>query len=770
MPRVADLRLLPAALAAWGAAALAVGATEAGPVRTAALAAWGVCAGIALLLVLAARRGRAASALTAALLVAAGAALALTAVGASLDRRSPEPLVAATSSSRALDLELSVEGTPGAGHLDATIVAVVAPEGRIALNAPAVVIARGEDPRPIGSVLGLRARVARADPGERAAWLVLPEGEAETVSSPTGALATAEALRAGLRRATADLPDPGGGLLPGLAVGDTSRVAPALDADMKTVSLSHLTAVSGANCAVVVVLVFGLLRLAGAPRRLRIAGALVALVGFVILVTPEPSVLRAGVMAGVALVGLASGRPGRGIPLLAVSVIALVVVDPWLAREYGFVLSVLATGGLLLLAGPLADRLARWMPRPLALALAVPVAAQLACQPVLLLLDPALPAYGIPANMLAEPAAPVATVLGLAAVLVLPVLPPLGHALVALAWLPAQWIAGVAGFFAGLPGARGPWPTGGVGVALLVILTVLLLVALLAVGRARRAAAALVVLALGGYAASIAGVHLVTALGRPTDWQYAECDVGQGDATLVRSGGEVALVDTGPEPAALATCLDELGIGRIRLLVLTHYDLDHVGGTDAVLGRVDRALVGPPSDPGDARLADALRAGGARVDQVSRGERGVLGELGWQVVWPPPRGVEPGNTASVVLRIDPAGPCRAGCASALLLGDLGEEEQARLLASGELGSVDVVKVAHHGSADQAAALYERIGATVGLIGVGEGNRYGHPTERLLDLLTATSTAAYRTDLDGLVLVAPADGAGRLRVWTERAPP
>src|SRR4029453_18093473 len=130
--------------------------------------------------------------------------------------------------------------------------------------------------------------------------------------------------------------------------------------------------------------------------------------------------------------------------------------------------------------------------------------------------------------------------------------------------------------------------------------------------------------------------------------------VGQGDATVIRSGGAVALVDVGPEPEPLAACLDELGIDRIQLLVLTHYDLDHVGGVDAVLGRVDRALIGPASDAGDARIADALAAGGAEVDQVSTGERGMLGELSWEVVWPPPRGVEPGNPASVTLEVRPA--------------------------------------------------------------------------------------------------------------------
>jgi competence protein ComEC len=269
-----------------------------------------------------------------------------------------------------------------------------------------------------------------------------------------------------------------------------------------------------------------------------------------------------------------------------------------------------------------------------------------------------------------------------------------------------------------------------------------------------------------GYLGSVAGMRIAEVASRPDDWVYAVCDVGQGDAILVRSGDEVALIDTGPEPGPLTACLDDLSIGRIDLLVLTHFDLDHVGGVEAVLGRADHALVGPSSDSADDDIRDALTASGTRVEQVARGATGTLGVLDWSVVWPPPSGVEPGNAASVTLLITPSSGCSKGCVSSLMLGDLGEESQARLLGSGLVRPVGVVKVAHHGSADQSAALYELTAAAVGLIGVGADNDYGHPTPRLLAVLTATGTAAYRTDTDGLILVAPA-ADGTLEVWTRR---
>ena len=103
----------------------------------------------------------------------------------------------------------------------------------------------------------------------------------------------------------------------------------------------------------------------------------------------------------------------------------------------------------------------------------------------------------------------------------------------------------------------------------------------------------------------------------------------------------------------------------------------------------------------------------------------------------------------------------------VLLGDLGEEAQERLLRSSEVGRADLVKVAHHGSADQSTRLYREVGAAVGIIGVGPENGYGHPTDRLLELLGSFGTAAIRSDLSGTAVLT-ADGDGSFRLWSERA--
>ncbi|TFB53649.1 ComEC/Rec2 family competence protein [Cryobacterium tagatosivorans] len=529
---------------------------------------------------------------------------------------------------------------------------------------------------------------------------------------------------------------------------------------------------SGANCAVVIasiMLLGGALRL---RRGLRIGLSLAVLAGFVTLVTPEPSVLRAGVMASVVLLSIGIGRPGGGVPALALVVIVLLAADPWLSRNYGFALSVLATAGLLLLAGPLTRALSRWMPSGLAALVSIPLAAQLACQPVLVLLSPSLPLYGVPANLLAAPAAPLATVVGLLGCLLLPGVPWLAGAFLGAAWLPAAWIAAVARTTAALPGSRLPWLGGAVGLAGVVLLTLLFLFLILpraaAPGGWRRTAALAVLLgSLGAYSGSLVGTGVGRAAAFPDDWQIAACDIGQGDAVVVRDRDRYALVDVGPDPKPMAECLRTLGIDRIDLLVLTHYDLDHIGGIDAVLGRVDTALVGIPENDQDRRLHERLAEGGALVRQSARGDTGVLGGLRWEILWPV-RGspvMQVGNPGSVTIGFDGRG------IRSLFLGDLGEEAQDAMWRASKPAPLDVVKVAHHGSADQSARLYARLRATVGLIGVGADNGYGHPTDALLDILAGVGTTAFRTDLRGMVVVAPAaERGGALTVWTEKMPP
>lgn len=621
----------------------------------------------------------------------------------------------------------------------------------------------------VGATVRVAGTAQPANPGQRAVLSVQASRGLEVLRAPDGLLGATADLRRGLVDAVAGLPGRGAELVPGLAVGDTSIVGPELDAAMKASSLAHLTAVSGANCALVVGLAFGLAGLLGLPRAVRVAAGIGALVGFVVLVTPEPSVVRAGAMAAIAMLAVLLGRPAVGMSLLSLAVAVLLVLDPWLAGSLGFAMSVAATGSLLLAARPLARGLERWLPRALALALAVPLAAQLATGPLLVLIAPVVPVYGVLANLLAAPAAPVATIIGLAACLAAP-LPWLQDGLAAIAWLPASWIAATAGVVTSLPGDQLPWVGGPAGAVLLagVGVAIGLVVAVRPDASPRRRAAR--ILAAVGLAVVVGVVTGIGALGSvvgrftlPAQWSMLACDVGQGDAVLLRSGGAVALIDTGPDPAALEACLSRVGVGRIDLLVLSHFDLDHVAGVSAVAGRVGTVLYGPVGDAAARSVLDELAAGGARLTQAATGLRGSLGDARWSVLWPRPDNVAftIGNDTSLVLDVR-----GGGIPPTLLLGDLSASPQRAVAASGLLApGYAVVKVAHHGSADQSPELYAQLRPAVAIVPVGTGNRYGHPRAETLTVLGNVGARVARTDLDGVVALTW--GGGPVEVWRER---
>ncbi|MGA0566145.1 ComEC/Rec2 family competence protein [Rathayibacter sp. KR2-224] len=778
-----DLRLAVPAIAAWVGAAAAISLPNG---WWFAIALWTVAiaaAGTAVALRVAARHAAGRSGhptlpvVVAALCVAtAAAALVATAAASAMPARHPDVVAALAHHSVVLRAQVTSQGqassATGSGaagvRFSATVETVTAGAERHRVRMPVLVFSPQGTSVRIGQVVEVNGTVTMLPSSSETAALVYASARPRAVAAPPALLETADSVRAAFTARASQLPGDGGALLPGLAIGDVHGLPESLSDDMKQASLTHLTAVSGANCAVVVSLVGAAAGALGLGRGIRVLASLAALTGFVVLVTPQPSVLRASVMAAVIVFAGWTGRRGRAVPALSLAVVALLAIDPWLSLSYGFVLSVLATGALLLLAPPLSQRLAAWMPHRVAMLLAVPISAQVACQPVLLLLNPTVPLYGIIANLVAEPAAPIATVLGLLSCLVIPLWPAAGGLLAQLAWVPSAWIAAVARVSSALPGSGLGWIDGALGFVLMLVLTVAIVFAV-ARPRHRMARAARLIALCAAVTVSVcslagvAGAKVAEALDRPQSWSIAACDIGQGDAVLLRSGDAHALVDTGPDPDRLTSCLSELGIGRIDLLVLTHYDMDHVGGTQSVIGKVGVAMVGPPSDERGRRINEQLERGGAQVQVAQTGDAGRLGDLAWRVLWPDreSHGMEPGNERSVTVLFTGDG------IRSLFLGDLDERAQDALLETGRVPRVDVVKVAHHGSGDQAEPLYAHMGAAIGLISVGADNDYGHPTATALGILKSTGTVVMRTDVEGMLMVA-SDGHGRLTTWTQRA--
>jgi competence protein ComEC len=609
------------------------------------------------------------------------------------------------------------------------------------------------DLRP-GQRIVARGRLGPADGWGDIAGMLRVRDPPEPEGPPGWASTATEPLRAGLREAVVGLQEGPRGLVPALVVGDESLMADRVRDDMKASGLLHLNAVSGTNVTVVLVAVLGLARWVGVRGYGLPAFGVSAVAGFVLLARPEPSVVRAAVMGTVALVGLTAAGRRRGVPTLAAAVLVLLLVDPWLGTDAGFALSVLATAGILLLAPAWRDAMP-WAPRPLAEALAVPLAAQVACVPVIVVVAAQASLASIPANILVAPAVAPATVLGAAAAVVSTVSPQVASGLGWLAGLPATWIVVVARHGADLPGAVVGWPGGASGVLLAAGLTVgsaLILPTLL-----RRP---LTATAAGG-GLLVLLVWAPTPGWPPPHWLVVACDVGQGDALVLRAGDASAVVvDAGPEPRAVDRCLDSLGIEHVPLLVLTHFHADHVDGLPGVLdGRqVGQVLVSPLDDPREQSDEVAGRLSGARVpvavaragDQITVGDAVRL-----RVLWPR-RIIAAGsmaNNASVVLDADVDG------VRIVLAGDVEPDAQRALLAAEPGLRTDVLKVPHHGSAHQDAELLRDLGARVALISAGADNSYGPPAPATIELLDGAGAEVLRTDVDGSIAVVRTTGDG-----------
>jgi competence protein ComEC len=615
-----------------------------------------------------------------------------------------------------------------------------------------------------GVTVSFEGKFEPAGRNSRDAFLVKPITEIEIVSAPEKTQGILNELRADYVVALSGLTPDAKTLVAGLAIGEISALSPELEEKMRIVSLTHLVAVSGSNCAIVVGMVYLIAVALRFGRAGRTVISLAALGLYVLLIGPDPSVLRAGVMAASVIVMIALGRRTWALNALAIAAIILLIADPWLAVEFGFGLSVLATAGILLLAPAISEKLSKRIPVPLALGLSVTLAAQLFCLPLLMQLQPGLPTYSVIANLLAGPMVAPVTVLGMIALVLTPVAPPLVSMVSWVASLGAWVIEAVAIFFSGLPVAYFPWATGWPAT----ILSVLLIFAVRAWLRANSVRikqlgiGALVVVAVATVSVPAASEILPKSwpLG---DWSLVACDVGQGDAFVVQSEGRTAVIDVGSDDKLINSCLAGLGVSKIDLLVLSHFDFDHVGGINGAISTrsVSTAIVsGFPDDrPATKEALDLLAKKETRLIVAEPRISGTLGEFAWRVIAPTKEATEAkdSNDASVVMIF--SGPDY----DLLLLGDLGEAGQQRIKNSTTeiLSRSDkalILKVSHHGSNDQSTALHESLRPQLAVISVGEQNGYGHPGKELLDLLARSGSQVLRTDLHGSLAIS-VDGGG-----------
>ncbi len=574
-----------------------------------------------------------------------------------------------------------------------------------------------------GQKILVRGRIVESKES-RVAALIIATSPIKRMAPPSRWSLTLASIRTGLRNASGG--GDAGALIPGMVIGDTAKQSSDFKNDMRRAGLTHLVAVSGANFAIVSAFILWCSQFIFRRIPARLIATSIALLAFIALVRPSPSVLRAAAMAAVMLIALATRARGDSLPALGFAMAAVVIIDPWQSRDPGFALSVLATGGLLLIAPRITAYLQRWVPRQVASVIAIPIAALALCLPVIIALSGYISLISIIANIVAAPFVAPITIVGFMAALISPVSPVAAHFLLLFVKPFALVITSIARWASGFPVLE--INTGAVG---FIVGAALLL--LLAIFRKKAVAAILII--------SVAALWWTRF---PTgDWDVFICDVGQGDGYVINLDNHRAIViDVGPDPVLIDQCLRKLKVETIVLLILTHPHADHIAGL---------------SGARKGRKVEAQWYG-----NIAAGSKATIGGYTIEVLWPLQPGLEDENPNNISI----AAMIRSKDLSLFAAGDIEPPVQEQL--RGKVGRVDIYKVAHHGSRFQDPVLMRELSPTLALVSAGEGNSYGHPAPSTISALEQLHAKVRRTDRDGAIAVV-ADNH-ELTISTENAKP
>ena len=570
-------------------------------------------------------------------------------------------------------------------------------DNRYSLRIPVRIIAatRSVDGLLPGQKIRVQAKVLESKE-RRVAALLIVSHRIEVLTPPSRWARGLATIRLGLRAASGS--GDAGALIPGMVIGDVSKQSADFKNDMRRSGLTHLVAVSGANFAIVSSFVLWGMQFLFRRINHRLCATALSLAAFIALVRPSPSVLRAAAMAAVLLFAHGTKRGRDSLPALGFAIAAVVILDPFQARDPGFVLSVLATAGLLLLAPKIRPKV-----------LAPPIAAMIFCAPVIVAISGYLSPMSVLANVLAAPAVTPITIVGFVAALISPISPPISSGLIFLIKPCATWISWIARW-------SSQFPVFTLKTGLYGFIAVALLVLLIFLGRAK-VGIILVILII-----CLSWVQRFPA----GDWHVANCDVGQGDAMVINLHHHRGIViDVGPDPQLIDRCLHQLGIREIPLLILTHVHADHVGGLQ---GAKKHRTVGQ-----------------TWFGNINAGTHAQIGGIKITVEWPPPTVFDdnPNNSSIAALFTSPDFTLFAA-------GDIEPPVQAQLLS--HIGHVDIYKVAHHGSRYQDFNLIRELSPAIAVISVGTGNSYGHPALSTISALTQLHAKVLRTDVDGAVAI------------------
>ncbi len=571
------------------------------------------------------------------------------------------------------------------------------------------------------------------------------------------------------------------GTVEALVVNRRGGMAPELRERYGRAGLVHILSISGFHVGVIIAWVVMLGGTLGVPRsRSAIAAAALAFLYVIFLAWPPPAA-RAALLAALAAQSHLRQRNPEAASLLAVTCLFVLLLGPWALLDAGAWLSASALLGALTAT--------RWSDHTLGTAwwwrtLSASVGATVATSPITAALFGIVSLAGVFLNFLAIPLAALAVPGLLASLLAAAVIPPLAAPLAAgagallglidqLAWWGGQSDAAVI-IQPAEPASALPWLAG------------LLLAAWSISGRspawetARR-------LALGACAATWL-LLIAEGVGSVHDAESGLTlhflDIGQGDAAVLRTpAGHWVLIDAGPRSdrddagrRIVAPFLARHHAGGLALAIVSHVHADHLGGLPAVLDRIPAKSVLEPAelvaDSLYTRFLDQVDALGIPWRSARDGLRFELDSVHFTVLHPDTSWAEWGmdlNEDSVVLLVEYGG------FRALFPGDGGLHAESRL--AGRVGTVDLLKVGHHGSRSATGEgwLAELL-PHAAVISLGRGNRYGHPHAEVIERLSRHGIGVWRTDQLGTITVTTdgrtftIEGRGRRETFETRGLP
>lgn len=651
-------------------------------------------------------------------------------------------------------------------------------------------ILRGTEWRPInGNIILTADSFPKFSYGDRLAFSCEPESDKFSRLAPRGASASCNAgnlidrlsVDAGdpllsrlfrwresfLERIEQILPEPQAGLLAGLLVGERAGLSDELRAAFRRTGTTHMVAISGFNVSIITSLIFGLLiPIIGRKRGFWLT--LIALIGFIFFVGAGASVVRAGVMGSIVLLGKYFGRPGDMLRLLILAAAVMLAANPWLIFDLGFELSFAATFGLLMFS----ERFQKWLeflPQVFSIrsTLAETLAATLATLPLTMFAFGQVSVIAPLANLVIMLLVPAAMLVGfLATVIQLKII-------IFSAW---AVLTGIIGFaetlgslsFASVQVNNLNWIFLALGIAAVLALAYLLRTSHEFGASDKRKKPwrekfefAIFVIVLSGLGlVSYAREHpkVIPLETSKSELEITVFDVGQGDAIFVETAdGHQMLVDGGPDDTVLAKLGEVMPIGdrEIDLVVISHPHADHINGLVSVLERyqIDKIITSGVEYKSVAY--DALRGliqsknietdiiddketfdfGGAKID-IFYPKKSFVGKL-----------VKNVHDADVVLKVT------EDERSILLTGDAEASAETEMISAGDDLRADVLKVGHHGSKTSSSEEFlDAVNPDYAVISVGAGNTYGHPHASVLRRLRDHGAKIFRTDENGDVTI------------------